>query len=92
MSNKKQTAQIELYTKAKAMSNCLKHNIKVYPVYKNRKWYVEVNNQGTVNTYKKVIGEGNTLSSKNPEHDGVNWCEAIKKTWQHWSELINKNK
>ncbi len=90
MSKKKQAAQIE--PDIKAMSNCLKHDIKVYPVHKDGKWYVEANNQGTIKTYKKVIGVGNTLSLKKTEHDGVNWCEAIKKTWQHWSELINKNK
>lgn len=76
----------------KAMSNCLKHNIKVYPVHISGKWYVEVNNNGTIKTYlQKSIGAGNKLHHKQKEK-GDDWSVAISKTWLHWSNLIDKNK
>ena len=55
------------------IQKCLKHNVKVYPVIKDRKTYIQVRRpDGSLVTYDKPVS-GN----------GIN--EAMEKTYRHWA-------
>ena len=72
----------------------LKHGVKVYAVYQNidvkvkglivfhkDSWYIEVDNNGKIKRYSKVIGKGKTLKG---HASGI----KIKLTIDHWYEKI----
>lgn len=42
---------------SKEMSFCLASGIKVYPVNKKGKWFIEVDNNGKIKTFEKAITE-----------------------------------
>lgn len=75
------------------MIRCLRVGISVYPVrmektgngFKNRNWYIQVNNNGKITTYPKSLGTGDIIRGKALE-------EPIKKTYRHWYKLLNEKK
>ena len=79
------------------MGICLKHGVSVYPVrqqrnqtingkkFKKGDWYIEVDNNGERKKYPKSVGSGPILK-------GFEYGDAIRKTYDYWFELIQKNK
>jgi hypothetical protein len=58
----------------------IKHGISIYPVSAgNKKWYVEVNNNGNVKKYNKTVLDAELE-------------EAIWKTINHYYKLLNEKK
>jgi len=70
----------------------LKNNIKIYPIYIDEFWYVEVNVFGSKKTFNKKIGKGKSLTSKEPYYGDVNWIEAIDKTYLYYYDKLMKPK
>lgn len=73
---------------------CLKYGVKVYPIYQRinvyvkgklkfekNNWYIEVNNNGVITTFKKSICVGMRISGKIFEG-------PIRKTYKHFMNQI----
>lgn len=56
-----------------------KHGIKIYPVSKFFKWYIQVDNNGKIKTFDKIV----TPSELN---------NSIAKTYQYYYKLLNDKK
>jgi hypothetical protein len=81
---------------SKEMQYCLKNGIKVYPfmqhgfkstakqTFKDRHWYLEVDNNGKKIRYDKSLGTG-ILRGKALQ-------EPIEKTYSFWYNKLIKNK
>lgn len=88
MSKKRLNSEITI---EKARVLCIRHDIKIYPVYRLGFWYIEVEQNGRKRRFDKEIGRGNTLSSKKPNTVGINWLEAIDSTYLHYAAKILEN-
>lgn len=62
---------------SKAISICLKAGVKVYPVNINRHFKIEVNDNGNLIRYDKIITQQQVNS-------------AQSKTYKHWANVILK--
>lgn len=52
-SKKKSSLSVPLINKE--MSFCVSNGIKVYPVFKKGKWYIESDNNGKIKTFDKEV-------------------------------------
>lgn len=80
------------------MEICIRHGIKVYPVYQHRdqyrgkkliyekdNWYIEVDNNGKITKYTKPVAQGKVVRGKA-------LVEPVEKTYSHWAEKLNEIK
>lgn len=56
-----------------------KHGIKIYPVSKFFKWYIQVDNNGKIKTFDKIVTPAELNNS-------------IAKTYQYYYKLLNDKK
>jgi len=64
---------------SKAMSICIKHGLKVYPVVSGRKFKIEVDNNGNLKRYDKEV-------------DSKELNKALSNTYKHFAVQFIKQK
>lgn len=57
------------------ISFCLRCGVKVYPISKNGKWFIEVNNNSKITTYPKEVDKNEI-------------CYYVGQTWIFWYKKL----
>ncbi len=64
-----------------AQAHCVRNGIKIYPVKVNGNWYIEVDNNGKLKRYPKIIKKKGMLRIKH-------LMNPVTLTYEHWSKKI----
>lgn len=69
----------EIVLSKEILYSVLKHGIKIYPISRFFKWYIEVDNNGKIKTFDKIVTPAELNNS-------------IAKTYQYYYKLLNDKK
>lgn len=58
-----------------ALHKCLKNGVKIYPIYKDYRWYIQININGKIKTIDKTVSQNK-----------IN--EAVTKTYIFYAEKL----